>query len=48
MADHPSTVRKALVGMDVDHTKALAAGGSNAPSNWRVRSVHENRGDKTF
>jgi hypothetical protein len=33
---------KALVG------KALAAGGSNAPSNWRVRSVHENRGDKTF
>ena len=39
---------KALQGKDLDHIKALSAGGSNDPSNWRVRSVHENRGDKTF
>lgn len=37
---------KALQGKDLDHIKPLAAGGSNAPSNWRPRSVHANRGDK--
>jgi hypothetical protein len=39
---------KALEGKDLDHIKPLAAGGSNAPSNWRIRSVHANRGDKSF
>jgi hypothetical protein len=38
---------KALQGKDLDHVKPLAAGGSNEPSNWRVRSVHGNRGDKS-
>lgn len=37
----------ALRGKDLDHIKALQAGGSNEPSNWRPRSVHENRGDKS-
>jgi len=37
---------KALQGKDLDHIKPLAAGGTNAPSNWRIRSVHGNRGDK--
>jgi hypothetical protein len=35
-------------GMDLDHIKPLAAGGSNDPSNWRPRSVHDNRADKSF
>lgn len=30
-------------GMDVDHTVPLVKGGSNDPSNWRVRSKHDNR-----
>jgi hypothetical protein len=34
-------------GKDVDHVHPLAAGGSNAPSNWRLRDPHENQGDKT-
>jgi hypothetical protein len=38
---------KALHGMDVDHHKALAAGGSNQPGNWRLRDPHANRADKT-
>ncbi len=29
---------------DVDHRVPLTEGGSNAPSNWRMRSVHANRG----
>lgn len=33
-------------GQEVDHRRALAEGGSNSPSNWRVTSVHENRGEK--
>jgi len=37
---------KALQGRDLDHIKPLAAGGSNDPSNWRIRSIHANRGDK--
>jgi hypothetical protein len=39
---------KALEGKDLDHIKPLAAGGGNDPGNWRIRSVHENRGDKSF
>lgn len=35
-------------GMDVDHKKAIKSGGTNAPSNLRLRSAHANRGDKTF
>lgn len=31
-------------GKDVDHRQMLVSGGSNAPSNWRVRSAHANRG----
>lgn len=34
-------------GVDVDHIKPLQAGGSNDPSNWRFRSIHDNRGDKS-
>lgn len=32
-------------GQDVDHRNPLAGGGSNSPSNWRVRSVHANRSE---
>ena len=39
---------KALEGKDLDHIKPLGGGGGNAPTNWRIRSVHENRGDKSF
>lgn len=28
---------------DVDHIKPLSKGGSNLPSNWRIRSAHANR-----
>ena len=31
-------------GRDVDHRDPLADGGSNQPSNWRMRTVHANRG----
>lgn len=31
-------------GMDVDHKQRLAEGGSNARSNWRVRTASANRG----
>lgn len=37
----------ALKGKDIDHVHPLQAGGSNDPDNWRVRSIHENRGDKS-
>jgi hypothetical protein len=37
---------RALRGKDIDHVKPLQAGGSNEPSNWRVRSVKANRGDR--
>jgi hypothetical protein len=40
--------KKALEGLDIDHKDPLSAGGSNEPSNWRVRSVASNRGDKSF
>lgn len=36
-----------LKNKDIDHVEPLQAGGSNEPSNWRIRSVHSNRGDKT-
>ena len=32
-------------GKDVDHIEQLAGGGSNSPSNWRVRSRHANRSE---
>jgi hypothetical protein len=32
-------------GKDVDHRRPLAEGGSNAPSNTRVRSRHANRAE---
>jgi len=35
-------------GMDVDHKLSIKGGGTNAPSNLRLRSAHANRGDKTF
>jgi len=38
---------QALHGKDIDHTHPLAAGGSNEPSNWRLRSPGENQGDKS-
>lgn len=38
---------EAYRGKDLDHIKPLAAGGSNDPSNWRPRSIHDNRGDKS-
>jgi hypothetical protein len=38
---------RALRGKDVDHIHPLADAGSNNPSNWRIRSSHENQGDKT-
>lgn len=38
---------KMMAGKDVDHVHPLAAGGGNAPSNWRLRDRHENQGDKT-
>jgi hypothetical protein len=37
----------ALRGKDLDHKKPLQAGGSNEPSNWRIRDPGENRGDKS-
>ena len=38
----------AIKGKDVDHRVALARGGSNSPSNWRLRSIASNRGDKSM
>ena len=40
--------KEALEGKEIDHIKSLKGGGSNDPSNWRVRSAHENRADKTY
>jgi hypothetical protein len=39
---------KAVQGKDVDHIHALRGGGSNKPSNLRLRSPHANRADKTY
>ena len=38
----------ALKGKEVDHIKSLKGGGSNDPSNWRLRDPSANRADKTF
>lgn len=38
----------ALKGKEVDHIKSLKGGGSNDPSNWRLRDPSSNRADKTF
>lgn len=35
-------------GEDVDHKLSIKGGGTNTPSNLRLRSAHANRGDKTF
>ena len=40
--------KAALKGKDIDHKKALEAGGSGAMSNLRIRSVHSNRADKSY
>lgn len=40
--------KKAVEGKDVDHKHSLKGGGSNRISNLRIRSVHANRGDKSF
>ena len=37
--------KAALAGKDVDHKDPLRKGGSNKPSNWRLRSIKANRGD---
>jgi hypothetical protein len=36
--------KAAIAGKDVDHIKPVRSGGSNSPSNLRVRSQHANRG----
>lgn len=39
----------AIKGKDIDHKKSLKGGGSKtADSNLRVRTIHSNRGDKSF
>jgi hypothetical protein len=35
-------------GYDLDHKKPIVKGGSNAPSNLRVRKAGPNRGDKSW
>ena len=39
---------KAVAGKDIDHVRSLKSGGSTTLKNIRIRSIHENRGDKTF
>jgi hypothetical protein len=38
--------KAAIKGKDIDHIKKIRSGGTNAPSNLRVRSVKANRGDR--
>jgi hypothetical protein len=41
--------KKAIEGKDIDHIHAMATHGvDNERDNLRIRSIHENRGDKTF
>lgn len=40
--------KAALKGKDVDHVRSLKAGGSNHPSNLRLRPTRANRADKTY
>lgn len=35
-------------GVDVDHKLSIKGGGSNKPSNLRLRKASANRADKTF
>jgi hypothetical protein len=35
---------KAIEGKDIDHKKMVIHGGTNAPSNLRIRTPHKNRG----
>lgn len=37
--------KAAIAGKDVHHVQPLRKGGSNRPSNLRVKSAHSNRGD---
>jgi hypothetical protein len=41
-----AVAERMMHGKDVDHKKPLGIGGSNKPSNWRLRSEHSNRADK--
>jgi len=46
VAHHLHTaIKGSLKGKDVDHRDPLRHHGSNAPSNWDLRSIHANRGD---
>jgi hypothetical protein len=40
--------KAALKGKDIDHKKALSAGGSGGRSNLRIRSASSNRADKSY
>ena len=40
--------KAAVAGKDVDHIKSIKSGGRTTMGNIRLRSIHENRGDKTF
>lgn len=40
--------KEAVKGLEVDHKVPLAEGGSNEPSNWRLRNPSENRADKSY
>lgn len=40
--------KEALKGKDIDHKKALSAGGTGARSNLRIRSASANRADKSY
>lgn len=44
----PAQAKKKMHDKDVDHKKSLKGGGSNLKKNTRWRSIHSNRGDKTF
>lgn len=43
-----TAIKGSIKGKDIDHRKSLKEGGTNSPSNWDIRSVHANRGDKSF
>jgi len=40
--------KAAIEGKDIDHVKALVAGGKGGPGNIRIRDRHANRADKTY
>lgn len=41
-----AVAERMMAGKDVDHKKPLSEGGSNNPSNWRLRDATDNRSDK--